>query len=67
MWGCGGETHALFPARAQARAAELLRAGWLLARRGQQNLVADGRDVEGALRDLWLGLVMPLAISFASG
>jgi hypothetical protein len=46
-------THALFPARAKARAVELVRIGWLLARR-LQTVLADTAQVEVALRDAWL-------------
>ena len=59
-------THALFPAAAKARAVELLRIGWLLARRVQR-LVTDASDVEGAFRDAWLDHVMPHDIARASG
>ena len=58
------ETHALFPARAKARAVELLRVGWLLARRFQGDFAC---EVEGAFLDAWLGHVMPHAIERASG
>jgi hypothetical protein len=54
-------THALFPAAAKARAVELLRIGWLLARR-LQSCVADASQVGVALRDVWLAYVMPHAI-----
>ena len=57
-------THALFPAAAKARAVALLRLGWLLARQLQG--VQDEAEVEGALRDAWLGHVMPHAIERAS-
>jgi hypothetical protein len=59
-------THALFPARAKARAVEMLRIGWLLARRFQC-FVAGESQVEVALRDVWLGHVMPHAIERSSG
>jgi hypothetical protein len=59
------ETHALFPAGAKAFAVELLRIGWLLARRFQ-SLFAD-TQVEVAFRDAWLGHVMPHAIERSSG
>ena len=62
-WSPG--THALFPAGAKARAVELLRIGWLLARRVQDALAAN--EVEMAFRDAWLGHVMPHAIERASG
>jgi hypothetical protein len=55
------KTHALFPAAAKARAVELLRIGWPLARRCE-SLVADAAQVEVAFRDTWLGHVMPHAI-----
>jgi ankyrin repeat protein len=58
-------THALFPAGAKARAVELLRIGWQLARRLQGG-VADASQVEVAFRDAWLGHVMPHAIERAS-
>jgi hypothetical protein len=58
-------THALFPADAKARADELLRIGWLLARRFQ-SLSADATQVEVAFRDAWLGHVMPHAIERSS-
>jgi hypothetical protein len=58
------ETHALFPAAAKARAVELLRVGWLLARRFQSDFAC---EVEGAFFDAWLGHVMPHAIERASG
>jgi ankyrin repeat protein len=54
-------THALFPAGAKARAVELMRIGWLLARRLQGDF-AHATQVEVALRDAWLGHVMPHAI-----
>ena len=57
-WSPG--THALFPAGARARAVELLRVGWLLARQLQGALAAN--EVEMAFRDVWLGHVMPHAI-----
>ena len=59
------KTHALFPALAKARAVELLRVGWLLARRFQR-VCAEAAEVEGALREVWLGHVMPFAIERAS-
>jgi hypothetical protein len=59
------KTHALFPARAKARAGELVRIGWLLARRCE-SLVADAAQVEVAFRDVWLGHVMPHAIERSS-
>jgi hypothetical protein len=59
-------THALFPARDKARAAELLRIGWLLARRFQ-GLLADTAQMEVAFCDAWLGHVMPHAIERSSG
>ena len=61
-WSPG--THALFTAGAKARAVELLRIGWLLARRVQA-LAAESdatAQVEVAFRDVWLGHVMPLVI-----
>jgi hypothetical protein len=57
-------THALFPAGAKARAVELVRIGWLLARRLQDDVV-DARQVEGSFRDAWLG-VMAHAIERSS-
>jgi hypothetical protein len=54
-------THALFPAGAKARAVELLRLGWLLARH-LQCLIADTTEVEVAFLDVWLGHVMPQAV-----
>ena len=57
-WSPG--THALFPAGAKARAVELLRIGWLLARHLQDASAAN--EVEMAFRDAWLGHVMPHAI-----
>ena len=57
--------HALFPASTKARAVELLRIGWLLARHVQAALAAN--EVEMAFRDAWLGHVMPHAIERASG
>jgi hypothetical protein len=60
------KTHALFPARAKARAVELLRIGWLLARAFEET-VADTSQVEVAFRDVWLGHVMPIAIERSSG
>jgi ankyrin repeat protein len=59
-------THALFPAGAKARAVELLRIGWLLARH-LQDLTAGATHVEYALRDAWLGHVMPHAIERSLG
>jgi hypothetical protein len=59
-------THALFPARAKAHAAVVLRIGWLLARRLQKT-VADASEVEVAFRDVWLGHVMPYTIERSSG
>jgi hypothetical protein len=59
-------THALFPAAAKARAIELLRVGWLLAR-CIQSCVADASDVEMAFRDVWLSHIMPHAIERSSG
>ena len=59
-------THALFPAGAKARAVELLRIGWLLARHVQGALAA-ANEVEMAFRDAWLEHVMPHAIERASG
>jgi hypothetical protein len=44
------QTHALFPAGAKTRAVELLRLGWLLARR-LQAVLADMTQVEVALRN----------------
>ena len=58
------ETHALFPARAKARAVELLRVGWLLARH-LHGVGAAMEATEVALRDVWLGHVMPHAIERA--
>jgi ankyrin repeat protein len=58
-------THALFPAGAKARAIELVRIGWLLARRLQGD-VAGTSHVEVAIRDAWLGHVMPHAIERTS-
>ena len=58
-------THALFPAGAKARAVELLRVGWLLARELQEASAAHA--VEMAFRDAWLGHVMPHALERASG
>jgi hypothetical protein len=66
-WSPG--THALFPAGAKARAVELLRVGWLLARQlqEQQDRLANGApDAEMAFRDAWPGHVMPLATERAS-
>jgi hypothetical protein len=60
------KTHALFPAGAKARAVALLRIGWLLARRFQ-DVFAGTAEVEVALRDAWLGHVMPHAIERSSG
>jgi hypothetical protein len=59
------KTHALFPASAKARAVELLRIGWLLARQ-LQNLRVGATQVEVAFRDTWLGHVMPQAIEYTS-
>jgi hypothetical protein len=55
-------THALFPTTAKARAVELLRIGWLLARH-LQGLLADTTQVEVAYRDVWLSHIMRHAIS----
>jgi hypothetical protein len=55
------KTHALFPAGAKARAVELLRIGWLLARH-LECLGAGAAQVEIAFRDAWMGHVMPHAI-----
>ena len=62
-WSPG--THALFPAGAKARAVELLRVGWLLAR-CVQRVCADTDEVEGAFREVWLTHVMPHAIERCS-
>jgi hypothetical protein len=54
-------TQALFSAGAEERAVELLRIGWLLARR-VQSCVADATLLDIAFRDLLLGHVMLHAI-----
>jgi hypothetical protein len=59
-------THALFPAGVKARAVELVRIGWLLARQ-LQGLGVGATQVEVAFRDAWLGHVMPFAIEGPSG
>jgi hypothetical protein len=56
------KTHALFPAAAKARAVELLRIGWPLARHLQGLGGAGATQMEVAFRDTWLGHVMPHAI-----
>jgi hypothetical protein len=55
------KTHALFPAAAKARAVEVLRIGWLLARH-LQGFSAGATQMEVAFRDAWLGHVMPHAV-----
>jgi len=52
-------------AAAKARAVELLRVGWLLAHH-LQAVVTEASQVEMALRDAWLGHVMPHAIERSS-
>ena len=52
------ETHALWPAAARARAADLLRLGYLLAYQRE--------DEAGSVRDVWLLRVMPYALERSS-
>ncbi len=55
------ETHELMPATARARACELLRLGYALAR--TRGASAEQRGDENALVDVWTAFVLPHAIS----